>query len=541
MKNLKNLLSPIFVLIITALLIASCSSKPEQLSMIPDDAFAVVSFDVKSILLKSELDKSDNPLRKLLKEIAGEENAPAVIKEILNDPSESPISLKDEMFLFVTQSYVGFTAKINDEKKMKKLFQETDVDVYSEKSYNTAELDPSTVCVWDKEKFLFISSLDYYNRDKIEEYAQSLFTAKKNKSILSNPGFSDFYGKRKDVSAWFCFDNIARSDKKEISSELGFDLSELEVGLFLSFDKGQASLKLDLLKANEDFNKKIKDFNYGNDKISGNLFKYLPEQSIIAIVTSLNGEKLYDMISGMGNRDFESIEREMKSENIDIKNLFSSFKGDIIFSLYDVTNRPVTRIRYDHYSQENIEVTEYEPTPAFTVLAETKDDYAVKTIIEKMKEEMGESITQIESGIYSVNIEDMKIVFGTAGKYIFFTTDESNIKNIKNGYSKSLADSNLKKEISGKLTYAYMDLNLDNYPEAARKMIDDMMGGEYNQSEAQLIKSISSNYLKSVNFSASSETSAELVWKFADDKENSAKILIGLITDVINDVINRFM
>lgn len=533
MKNPRLRFLNLLSLSAMIIFIASCSAGSDQMKMIPDDAFVVLTVDPGSVISKAEFGKEGNSFTKILQD-AAKNNVPDIFNEILKEPSKAPISLTDDMFIFVSNSYAGFTAKVKNADDMKKILKEMDIDDFRNKDkYMIAIFDRSSIGIWDKDKFLFVNAMEYDKRDGIVEYGESLFTQKKDRSIVSRNGFNDFFGKKKDISVWFCYDNLPADARKELRREIDWDLSETEMGFFLDFEKGQTKLEANLLKTNDGLKKKIKELNYSEGKISGDLLKYLPEQSIISFAGSLNGEKLYNFLSGVNEREVETAGRELRSEGVELKDILASFKGDVVFNLYDVKTVSKPSLKYNFSTREYERVTIDSPFPLFTVLAKTKDDYALNSIVKLIKSGVGDTLVEKEGNTYLTMIDGVRCAFGSTGKYVFFTTDELAVNDIKNGYQKSLADTELKKGMTKSFGYGYMGLNFENYPPVSRRVIEEYIADEFDP----VLASMLSKRLNSVRIYSTSETSAELVLKYADQDKNSAAI----ITETIADILKKFM
>ena len=115
-------------LLVTVMLLASCSKKNDYEKVLPKDAAVVMSVDLVSMADKSGLSGDEGApvvarLSNALK--SGAEGAGELIDKVTKDPSESGLDLREKVYYFVGSGGVstGLVMRVSDDGKLEDLLK----------------------------------------------------------------------------------------------------------------------------------------------------------------------------------------------------------------------------------------------------------------------------------------------------------------------------------------------------------------------------------------------------------------------------------
>lgn len=348
------------LLIIAVFLLASCSSSPENLKLIPTSTKAVSVIDIYSIGKKGKLDEVSKMkfFRTFKKEIRNENKRVArIIDELVEDPSLSGINFNNDLFAYLIdeakdEKFICFSTEINDQEKFSEFIEdilgelEIDYDVEKEKNYTYALIDKEVVLGWDEDKAVLLIAQNRRSRKNLDFEIEILMELEEKDQISVNKNFNSFYKNKKDISLWFSTDLFEDSyDFKNIEKQLDFELTDNYFSSFLNFEDESISLLTDF-SGNRDVQKLLEENDIWDNSFNENLLSYFPEESFATVSFSLNPTACYDIFA----KEYEY----STGNGLYIKDWFQSINGNAVFSILGFENVEYNYLGWGYGFNEDI-------------------------------------------------------------------------------------------------------------------------------------------------------------------------------------------
>ena len=348
------------LLIIAGFLLASCSSSPENLKLIPASTKAVSVIDIYSIGKKGKLDEVSKMkfFRTFKKEIRNENKRVArIIDELVEDPSLSGINFNNDLFAYlideaIDEKFICFSIEINDQEKFSEFIEdildelEIDYDLEKEKNYTYALIDKEVVLGWDEDKAVLLIAENRRSRKNLDFEIEILMELDEKDQISVNKNFNSFYKNKKDISLWFSTDLFEDSyDFKNIEKQLDFELTDNYFSSFLNFEDESISLLTDF-SGNRDVQKLLEENDIWDNSFNENLLSYFPEESFATVSFSLNPTACYDIFS----KEYEY----STGNGLYLKDWFQSINGNAVFSILGFENVEYNYLGWGYGFNEDI-------------------------------------------------------------------------------------------------------------------------------------------------------------------------------------------
>ncbi len=325
---------------------ASCSPKSEYTNAIPKNAAGVVSFDFKQMYAKSGLTAEHikrlmTLMNEMMKDGVNAENRKN-LEMLLSNPSESGLSLTDDVYLFLTpgSKVVGVVAKVADESKVENLMKMrlhdgTTPELKSESNCRWA-LVGNALCAFNSTTFLMMSPTKGAAIDH-KETVLYLMRQDANESFTSTPEFSKLQDADGDIAAITGMAMMPESMTMQMRMGLPADLSMKDLKGFynLSFEKGKIVIDGESLIAD----KKVKGYLEEQweclSPIKGSYLECYPAATPIWAGVRMDGGKVYELLC-----QHPAIGQELKevSQTVDVKGIFEAIDGDVAFGLTSLAN-----------------------------------------------------------------------------------------------------------------------------------------------------------------------------------------------------------
>jgi len=367
MKNFKKIKSiGIIVLGISALLLSSCSSSPENLKVIPEETNAVSVIDIYSIIKKGKLNEISelNFFKTLKKEIRNEnKKVSKIIDDLIEDPTISGLNFKTDVFAYYLdeaedEKFICFSAEIKNQEKFTVFIDdildklEIKFDIENEKNYSYILIGNDAIIGWDESKAVLLIAENYSSRENLDLEVETLMKLEDKEQITANENFNEFYKNTKDVSVWFSTNLFEGNyDFKMIEKEIDFDITDNYISSFLNFEDNSISL-LTQFTPNSDIQKMMQENAVWNNSFNKNLLNYFPEQSFATASISLNPMSYYNILEQ--EDDFENNQKEFEDETgLNLKDLFESIQGNAIYSLFGFENVEYTYLGWGYGFNED--------------------------------------------------------------------------------------------------------------------------------------------------------------------------------------------
>jgi len=285
-KKMKMIIiGALATIVILAVIFTGFSSNSNGMKVIPINTAGVAIIDLGSLYDKADIDKlmELDLIEKGMKS-AGDFIPEGPFSDIINDPSESGIDLKSEIYIFSSLNLknqflcgsIGLEDgdKFNEfmedlEKEFKKMgydkIKENDDEGYK---YIISEGRDGFGLAWDNEALLAITSPENrVNEKTIKKELERLMTLDSDEQITYNDNFNDFYSKKTDICIWASTDfareyipsiaikqglKVAKKTLKNYDIEIDIDLDdeddideifENSVQFFFNFGEGNISIK----------------------------------------------------------------------------------------------------------------------------------------------------------------------------------------------------------------------------------------------------------------------------------------------------------
>ncbi len=516
----RRMISRLSVFVLLMTVVCACSKqKTAYTDVIPANATAVVSINLKSLTDKAGLnDKESQALKqKMMDALKSGMNAAAFeqMGKILKDPSESGLDVKAPIYMFTSpdQPYT-LVAKVDNKNKL----QETlEFAVKEQLSQPIAQADGFNYAVIMNTMLAFNETTavvtEVWGNSQVETVKAAIAGLMKQTaetSIAKSDGFQKMQNRKGDINFFVSMESIPAMYARQISMGLPKDmeLSDLMLLGDLNYEKGKIVAHFENYTENEVLKEQIKKQEKALTKLDGTFLKNFPASTLGILSIGANGEELYKLL--VDNEMFRN--QVSLTEAAEIKNLLHSFKGDITIGLLNVGIENGT----SSYGSKN--------APSFVGYAELKDGDVLKKIYENKQAlnlRRGEDIVQLSDNNYFYKGRDMNMFFGLKGKQMYVTNDEMTYKTIFKAADSSIKDLDYTSNMKGK--NVFFAINMDAVLELPIVKMIIGFGGEEAGMYFQLASKV--NYLEC----NSENGTSEIVLALKDKNTNSLKQIVDFV------------
>lgn len=503
MKKLNQFaLFAIFVAMISA-----CTPKAggDYTQVIPVEATTVVALDLNSMSDKAGLNDQDNQVfkEKILEAMTSglKPTSVAHIEKIMKDPSESGISSKDPIYVFISPTTKNpvIVAKISNEKKLL-----TTLDVMAEEQIGDPVMKRDGLSIM-KTSDMFVAFnntsviLGDVNRSFQEDEIIGYLKTKSEESIHQSPYFQKMQNRKGDILFFSSLDAYSRQMMRTMGTPMpaGMDLSEFFFIGDLSFEKGKIVSHFEYATENEEFNKLLETNSKSLGKIKGSFISDFPSTPLMLFSINLKGDEFFKSL--MSNEEFNKAMQG--EEGTLIHEFIKAFNGDVSFALLDVTMTDM---------------------PAFVAYAETNDNSAFDVIYknkDKFGLRSGDDIVQLSENQYQYKSRNMSFYFGIKDKRAYITNDQAIYQGTS--LSTSLKDARYASKIKGKIQFAVVDVDAILALPVVQ-MLAGFGGSEY-KTILDILKKFS--YLEATS---ANHKEAEIILHMTDKDTNTLKQIVDM-------------
>lgn len=506
----KKMISRLSVLVTIAVLLSACSKKTEYTLVIPADASATASINLKSLANKSGLKDKENKeaKQKMLDALKSGTTAATFqqLEKVLNNPNESGIDVEAPIYTFVSPSfpYMTILGKVSDIDKLR-----TSIDIMAKEQlcqpiekaddYSYSIVGEDVILAFNESAAILVQ---VGNTNKMENARKSIATLMKQtpeNSINKNAGFQSMQKQKGDVNFIASMAALPAEFSGQVSLGLAasrIDAKDLQVLGSLNFEKGKIAIQVEYYTENEEVKAQLKKQEKATKKLSTTFLKNFPASTVSFINVGANGAELYNLL--LENEDFRNSVSVAKAA--EVKELFTSFDGDISAGLINVT---------------------MDNAPTFAAYADVKNGNALKTIYQNKQAlglRRGEDIVKLGEDAYVYKSSAMNVFFGIQNKQMYATNDELLYKSIGKSVDKSIKDTPYAADMKGK-NYFFV-INMEAILELPVVQMMVGFGGE----EYQMYYSLASNisYLEM----SGEENKSEIDLMFKNKDINALKQII---------------
>lgn len=445
----KKMISRLSVLAVLTVFLAACSKNTEYTNVIPADASAVASVNLKSLAGKAGLDSKENEAakQKLLEALKSGMNAATFqqLEKVIKNPSQSGIDVESPFYIFTSPTFPEpiVVARIGSESDLKASLE---VMAKEQICQPLAEGEGFSFTQMDKGILAFNAStaiiIPMQSSSQIEDVKKNIATLMKqtaDNSIGKSGAFQKMEKQKDDINFFASMAAIPASYRDQISFGLPSTIQPGDITIIggLNFDKGKIALKTENYTENEAVKTLLKKQQEAFGKTNDKFTKYFPASTLLFFNLGVKGEGLYDLLNE--NEEFRNTVSIAKAA--EVKDLFSSFNGDISAGLINVTMNSA---------------------PTFLGFAEVKNNKALEAIYKNKQNlnlKKGDDILELGKDEYVYKTSGMNIFFGIKDKQMYATNDELLYKGIGKAADKSVKDAPYASDMKGKSFF--MALNAD--------------------------------------------------------------------------------
>lgn len=415
MKSFFKKLSLRSCISLLALFSVACSKGADYRTVLPADSFAVVSFNLASLMAKSN---AQGDVRKAVTNLAKmqladcwalSEEMKAYYGEILDHPTQSGIDFSRAAYVFSEISgtryrlspirYGGVLIPLSDgakfESVISRVCREVGMEVEQSAGFRYLPIsrdrliEATVICAFNDEACLFFVAPISFS-DGLKRVEQ-LFAQSIDESLLGQPGMTEYLNRNSDMNFLLSFGRVAHMLEEDMLEQIPFlqDMKDAVMLGSLNFEQGQIV-----------FDSSVEGVDWTSDNTwtceqKGDLLKFLPAETIAAMGLGFNGQKFYSILSSIPGYG-------MMLGNAQVEQAMSAFQGDVLLNFSGL-----------------LPGTEY---PSASFLAEVKDKAVVQQLVESLQ---GMPIVHEKKNGYSLTLGGVKVFFGEKKGVFYITTDET--------------------------------------------------------------------------------------------------------------------
>lgn len=436
----KKTISQLSVLTLLVVFLAACSKKAEYVNVIPADATAVASIDLKSLVNKAGMNDKENETakQKLMEALKSGTSAATFqqLEKVMNNPTTSGLDLEAPFYIFSSpQTESGaFVAKVSSKDDLRASLdvmakEQICEPVNSADGYDFTTLN-GMLLAYNETTAIILPIDGTSDTETAKETVNKLMKQGADKSITKSGAFQKMEKQKNDINFFASMSAIPAAYRSQISIGLPTDiqLEDISVVGGLSFDNGKIALKTENYTENEAVKSLLKKQKDSFEATNGKFVKYFPVSTLMFLNVGVKGEGLYNLLSE--NKEFSNTVSIAKSD--EVKEIFSSFDGDISVGLINVTMNSA---------------------PTFLAYADIKNVKALEALY-KNKQALGlnrgEDILELSQNEYVFKTRGMNIFFGVKDKQMYATNDELLYKSVGKEVDKSISEAPYAAEMKNK-------------------------------------------------------------------------------------------
>lgn len=475
------MISRLSVLAVLMVFLAACSKTSEYTNVIPTDATSVVSINLQSMVNKAGLNDKENEAmkQKLIESIKSGASATAFqqLEKILEDPSESGLDFDVPLYFFTSTSF-PYNTLIGKVSSLEKAKASVEAMVKEQLCQPIEEADGyaftvargTDLVVFNEAVVLFVSTNGASQVEEAKKSVAALLKQTTDNSIAKNTGFQKMLKQKSDIAFFASMAATPDMYSRQMNRGLPANVDPKEVMLLggINFEKGKISTQIECYTENKEVEALLKKQNKSLKELNTSFLKNFPESTLSFFNIGVNGEELYNNL--LENEEFRNNLSIAKAA--EVKNLFSTFNGDISVGLL------------------NVDLMKQAPT--FLAYADVKNGEALKALYTN-KQALGlsarEDILQLGENEYVYKSKDINIFFGIKDKKMYATNDEMLYKGIGKAVDKSIKDATYASDMKGQK--AFFVINIEAILELPVVKMIIGAGGEKNKMYANLASKVS--------------------------------------------------
>lgn len=355
-------------LTVLVVFLAACSGETEYTNIIPADASAVASINLKSLAEKSGLNDQENKdvKQKLMDAIKSGLSATAFkqVEKIVNDPAESGIALNEPIYFFASRTlpYPALTMKVTDVDKVRATLdamasEQVCQPVAEGDGYDFTTFTDGSLCAYTKSALIVVLSVESTQLETTKKTVTQLMKQEADKSVTKNKGFIKMNEQKGDMIFFASMQDLPATYTQQIGFGLSeeMDMSQLFVLGSFNFENGKISMKYQTYTENKELQAQLKKQQKAFGTLKASLTSYFPASAVAYIAVNAKGDEFYKLLSE--NREFQN--SFIGAERSEVKNLITHIDGEVAIA---ITNASLMGM------------------PSFIAYAEINNEIAVKAL-----------------------------------------------------------------------------------------------------------------------------------------------------------------
>ena len=314
----------LYSLFVAAVLVAmsSCSKTPKCVSMLHDNPVLVARIDVKQLAEKSELSKEKDAIEEHLSDLSKE--AREKIKEVLDDPVNLGLDLRDPLFASVDESgdfrLVGSVFDDDDFREfLEAVSKDAGIEIKEKDGLTTVELDGG-ILAFDGDCLLLTQS---------NGSLKKIFEGESK--IAEDKDFAEMCDREGDVQLLVKGEPLVKA--ADAPKDAADRLKNMSMLYDLSFNNGEIVQTFEALFKDADAKKRFENYTAMAGEIKGDFAPYFSKNGSV-VFGNIDGGKLYDLLN-----KFDILKQMAMSFGMsesDVKSLIKSFDGDFAFGVNEL-------------------------------------------------------------------------------------------------------------------------------------------------------------------------------------------------------------
>ncbi len=522
-----------FSILLSVIVLASCSKTPANLQVIPQEATIVSSIDVFSIATKSRLDKlSDLQMVKAAMEKMGgtsdDSKMGAFFQKVMENPLSSGVDFTGDVYIFNTTSNLkkptfGASIEITNKNEFNTFVTglsaafETDIAIVTKNDINFVNINNNLHIGWDEEKAILLTTMDRSKKDSLSAEITKLMTLSVEDQLISNQAFKTYHDNKKDLSIWVSTNIFTNEyEYKKVVDRIGFSLSDIYFSANIEFNDDQIKLTTDIFP-NEEYKALLEK----SEKL------IIPFNKEVAGMFSNNYKGLLSFAI-----DFSKIGDVYTDENtkamIDIaEDKMSAFGGSFLIDFYDIEVFQKSKYDYRTDSQKQVE----DIKPKFAIGFDIRNTGKLDTLINMV---VGMNMCQAKDNYFVGSLgRDFSYAFGVKDNLGMISLDEGYVRQFANGENpdNSILDEPIMKEIENHAVYTYVKLDIEDYSDEFQKFLE---GKDITPKKTGI--TTYKELFKSIELKRISMTKTEFNLNFKESSDNILQDLIKISNQAYVDL-----
>ncbi|ANI89937.1 hypothetical protein A9P82_11945 [Arachidicoccus ginsenosidimutans] len=503
------------MILLSAFIISSCNkNKIEQTKHIPKDATFVLSISPSSIYekLKDHKDQLDSVVKIFSERVHVSDSSKKSGEALLG-----AINKTQPVFFFVqTKNSIaegnsvmsGTVVALSDGNKFEDFIKKQSANSVISKDNGISFTDiKDGVIGWNNKIAIFLFNIGNSNALESKTQLESLFDLKESESLADNKSFTSSFNATSDISFYANYSQSLSSVPFLAMTKASDLVKDMYYAGTLNFNDGSIDINatgypnatlLDLIKKNP------------APELDGKTFENYPDKPLGIFDFSLNLKQVIGILNYIGVD--QMIEPFLTKQGLSFDDVAAAFKGEIVVAVSNFQMKQQTIPGYN--------MTTSTPSVDFLVKLPIADKKAYDKIVNTLAK-LGLFVAKNGQLVPAVLAQegDGSIAYVANNDAVFVASSPTLIDNVVSGKNHSSLPDDITKNIKGKTSYFYVDIQslLGNIP--------------VKESDDSALLSVSKNTFK--DFSAWGNTisgksqSGEAHIKFVDTKQNS---LISLLT-----------